>query len=66
MDVPPFVPQTALKPPKRDPLVVLTTRIAPSVREELHRFWRLSDPRRYNSVSHVVQCAIDEFLRRHK
>jgi hypothetical protein len=64
--VPPFIP-TGLKVEEKveptEPMVVLTVRIAPSKRDAIRLLWR-NDPD-INSVSQVVQLAIDEFLAKH-
>jgi hypothetical protein len=51
--VPVFTPQTPAK-------VVVTVRLDPRARDKLHLIWR-NEPG-FESVSHVIQTAVDEFL----
>ena len=62
MDIPPFEPEADA--PRRKTLEVLTVRVTPETREELHQFFRRVGWENYTSVSHIVQTAIRDFLDR--
>ena len=61
LKVPPFVP-TEAQAPKAGPMVVMTIRMDPRKRDACKMLWRQDAS--FNSVSHVIQTAIDEFLDR--
>jgi hypothetical protein len=64
MEVPPFVPVAEQTPaPVIEPMVVMTVRISPRKKDAIKLLFR-KDPD-INSVSHVVQLAIDEYLAKH-
>ena len=52
--VPPF------KPANRVPMVVMTVRMPPQTRDKLKLLWRTNAS--FESVSHVIQTAVEEFL----
>ena len=58
-EVPPFVPASA-KAEEPGPMVVMTVRIAPKTRDAIKSLYR--QELRFNSVSHVIQVAVDQFL----
>ena len=60
-EVPPFVPASAsAKAEEPGPMVVMTVRIAPKTRDAIKSLYR--QELRFNSVSHVIQVAVDQFL----
>jgi Arc/MetJ-type ribon-helix-helix transcriptional regulator len=54
--MPPFVPA----PTNEGPMVVMTVRMSPKKRDAIRLLWRSNAG--FNSVSHVIQTAVDEFL----
>jgi hypothetical protein len=68
-EVPPFMPvslhEHEIEPRKHEtePMVVMTVRIAPAKRDAVRMLWRRDSS--YNSVSHIIQLAVDEFLANH-
>jgi hypothetical protein len=58
-EVPPFVPAPA-EAEESGPMVVMTVRIAPKTRDAIKALYR--QELRFNSVSHVIQVAVDQFL----
>lgn len=70
-DIPPFIPPDIPKnksekiprgrPATSDRMAVFTVRLSKEVRNRMHLLYR-SDPDQFDSVSHLVQLAIAEFL----
>ena len=58
-EVPPFVPAPT-EAEESGPMVVMTVRIAPKTRDAIKSLYR--QELRFNSVSHVIQVAVDQFL----
>jgi hypothetical protein len=59
--VPPFVPAAEpTRAKETGPMVVMTVRIAPKTRDAIKALYRKNLT--YNSVSHVIQVAVDQFL----
>lgn len=67
LKMPPFIPTSpeikADIPVKPAPMVVVTIRMDPEKRAAIRTLYRRDTT--YNSVSHIIQTAIDEFLTRH-
>lgn len=56
LKMPAFVPE----PVNEGPMVVMTVRMPPKKRDAIRLLWRSNTG--FNSVSHVIQTAVDEFL----